>query len=169
MTRLDTPTADALPDAAHAAFEQLTGASRMPPLYRQIGNSPEALVGYLGCEQALVDGVLTELDRETVKLAVSVHNRCAFCIKTHTTKAQTAGMDERDVAAIRGGEAPSDARAAAIRNATLQLLSGTELGDAERDRLSDVGVTQAGLVEIALAMAAISFTNWFNHINHTPG
>lgn len=168
MTTLDTPTPEQIPAAVHATFERLTGATRMPPLYRQIGNSAETLGAYLNAELALSVGTLTTADIETVKLAVSVRNACAFCIKTHTTKAQAAGVSESDVGAILTGEAPSDPRLAAVYAACGQLLSGTELGESERAALEAAGIDQAGLVEIALAMATISFTNWFNHINHTP-
>ncbi|MEM7378239.1 MAG: carboxymuconolactone decarboxylase family protein [Pseudomonadota bacterium] len=168
MTLLDTPAPDALPEAVGHAFNTLTGQARMPPLYRQIGNSPGALAAYLGAEQALQDGALSTLDIETVKLVVSGHNRCAFCLKTHRAKAEAAGMSPHDIAAALAGNALSDARLEAIRVACVQLLGGAELGAAERRALEAAGFDQAGLVEIALAMATISFTNWFNHINHTP-
>ncbi len=168
MTTLDTPSPDDLPDTVHAAFERLTGANRMPPLYRQIGNSAEALGAYLNAELAIANGVLTPADIETVKLAVSVHNACAFCVKTHTAKAQAACIGPADVEAMLAGRSPADARLAAVYGVCAQLLSGTELGAAERSTAESAGIDQAGLVEIGLAMATISFTNWFNHINHTP-
>ncbi|MEM6987264.1 MAG: carboxymuconolactone decarboxylase family protein [Pseudomonadota bacterium] len=168
MTTLDTPSADSLPADVLNAFTRLTGAQRMPPLYRQIGNSSAALGAYLGAEQALKDGVLSPRDIETIKLLISGRNRCAFCIKTHRAKAEAAGMASQDINAALAGSALSDPRLDAIRGACEQLLAGDELGHAQRSALEANGVDQAGLVEIALAMAVISFTNWFNHINHTP-
>ncbi|MEM9603421.1 MAG: carboxymuconolactone decarboxylase family protein [Pseudomonadota bacterium] len=168
MTLLDTPAPEAIPESVVDAFTALTGQQRMPPLYRQIGNSPGALAAYLGAEQVLKDGVLSTLDIETVKLVVSGHNRCAFCLKTHRAKAEAAGLAPDDIEAALAGGAMSDARLEAIRVACVQLLCGTELGTVERRALDDAGIDQAGLVELALAMATIGFTNWFNHINHTP-
>lgn len=167
MTTLNTPDADDMTAEVRHAFSKLTGLECVPPLYRQIGNSTGALAAYLGIEQALKDGVLTRLDVETIKLVVSGHNSCTFCIQTHSAKAEAVGISHTDIDAAIKGDAMTDARQEAIRAACTQLLGGRKLSDELRAALDDSGMDEAGLVEMALAMASISFANWFNHINHT--
>lgn len=164
---LNTPSASEFNDAIHLQFTALTGLDKMPPVYRQIGNSQSALSAYLAMEQCLVDSKISDFDIEVIKLARSAANQCEFCIGNHRRKGKAAGLSDEDIERLAAGLAPQDPRALSIYQLLDQLLAGGDLPQWAERTLEDLGYDDGMRVELAMAVATISFTNWFNHINHT--
>lgn len=107
-------TATAVP-AAKPLFEAIADAKGfVPNVYAVYGDLPVAMGGFAGLTSAFGASSLTPAEREVIQLAVSVANRCHYCVAGHTAFAEEAGLDAAHVDAMRNGQDPDDARLGAL-------------------------------------------------------
>lgn len=166
MSRLNTCDESQLQDATLDALEPTRINGALAPVYLQIANSEVALQAYLQMEAALRASGLSLKEIEAIKLAVSQHNQCDYCLSVHTVKSKGAGIDKSDQLSIRRGDTLEDPRLNAIVQVTHHLLKQPgSLPKPMLDMLLRVGVDARQMVDIALAISTISFTNLFNHFN----
>lgn len=170
MSRLASrPVLDATGPAA-ALFGAIHGAlGKVPNAYRDIGsNSPVVLESVLALDASLRKTSLSARDIEVVKLAVSSANGCDYCVAAHSLMGKMAGLDRAALAALRDGVATGNPRDDALaRFARLLLTTRGTVDGAELEAVKAAGIGDAQIVEIALAITAITLTNLFNRINDT--
>ena len=166
MSRLKTRSEHELQDATLDALEITRNNGALAPVYLQIANSEAALQAYLQMEAALRASGLSLREVEAVKLLVSQHNQCDYCLSVHSVKSKAAGLSEAEQQTIRKNEALADARLNAIVATAWALLKqpGT-LPEQQLNTLRQAGLDDRQLVDIALAISTITFTNLFNHFN----
>lgn len=170
MSRIVTPALETATGATAEVYAQVKkAAGKVPNAYAAIGaHGPAALAAILQADGVLAAGSLDKQDRETVKLVVSAAAGCDYCVAAHSMMGKMAGLSPEALKRIRAGEPTGDAkRDALIRFVrTLATTRGT-LDLAELSAIQAAGYTDAQLVDIALAMAVVVFTNVFNRINDT--
>lgn len=170
MSRLfNQPVAEATGHAAQLYTAIKAAVGLVPNAYANIGsNSPVALETLLNIDGALKKGSLGAKEGEVVKLVVSQAADCDYCLAAHTLIGKKTGLSKEDILAIRRGTPSSDARMDTLANFTRALIStkGTVPASAV-DKIKAVGFSDAQIVEIALAITSITFTNLFNRINDT--
>ena len=144
-------------------------AGKVPNLYVTVGSlSPDSLGVVLNIEGALAKSSLPKIDIEVVKLAVSEASGCDYCLAAHTLMGKAAGLTLHDIHNVRAGAATGDAKRDALVHFvhTLVKTSGT-LPASEVEALQAAGYSDRQLIEIALAVASITFTNLVNRMNDT--
>lgn len=168
MSRLFTLDPDQLSAAAMNALEPVRQNGKISDVYLQFANSEPALIAYLGMEAAIRAGSLEPREIEAVKLRISELSQCEFCLAVHTMKAKVAGLNSEDQMCIRKGQPLGEPRLDALMSIVNHVYHkrGT-LPKAIVDQARDVGITDASLVDLTMAMATILFTNITNHINDT--
>lgn len=170
MSRLfNQPVSESSGHAAQLYAGIKAAVGLVPNAYVNIGsNSPMVLETLLNIDGALKKGVLGVKEGEVVKLVVSQAAECDYCLAAHTLIGKKTGLSKEDILALRKGAPSSDARLDALANFTREAIStkGT-LPAAVLENIKNVGFTDAQIVEIALAIASITFTNLFNRINNT--
>ncbi|QTQ86097.1 carboxymuconolactone decarboxylase family protein (plasmid) [Agrobacterium tumefaciens] len=169
-SRIDTPPAAAASGKTADVFAAIRKSVGMVPnAYAAIGalNTP-ALQAMLSADAALARGALSAQDRETVKLVVSAIAGCDYCVAAHSLAGKASGIPVDTVRAIRALEPTGDARRDALVRfvRVVQENSGT-IDQAELDAFRGAGFPDHAVVDVALAIAVISFTNVFNRINDT--
>ncbi len=168
MARLTTRKQDSLESDTLEALSPVLERGPLADVWLQFAASEPALRAYLSMEHALQNGALELREIEAIKLRVSTLNKCAFCVATHRVKARAAGLDSDAITAIREGQAVADQRLNAMLAIVNVLLeSPGTVPDALINQARDAGVGDAALMDIAMAMSAIFFTNVANHINDT--
>jgi uncharacterized peroxidase-related enzyme len=142
---------------------------KVPNSYIGIGgNSPVALEAVLSLEASLKKSNLSARDIEVVKLVVSQTTGCDYCLAAHTLLSKKMGLDREAILALRQARPSGDARNDALAKFVLQII--TTSGTVQPDVITEVkqaGVTDAQIVDVAMAVASIAFTNLFNRINDT--
>lgn len=168
MARLHAASDEEMGSELCEQLQSIVPGNKLPPVYRQMGNSAEALSAYLGMEAAINAGSLEPREAEAVKLAVSELNRCDFCLSVHTVKSKAAGLDADTQIQIRKGEATGDKRLDAIVSVARYFFEkpGT-LPDELMATIRDAGISDKNLLDIVLVTSTIFLTNTFNHINDT--
>ncbi len=168
MARLHTSTDQEMGAELCQQLDKVVPGNKLPPVYRQMGNSPEALSAYLAMEAGITAGSLEVREVEAVKLAVSELNKCDYCLSVHTFKAGKAGLDADAQRLIRQGRTTGEKRLDAIVAVARQffLQPGT-LPDEMMASVREAGITDQNLLDIVLATSTIFLTNTFNHLNDT--
>ena len=170
MSRLTTiRPEDATGPAAEVFAKLKKAAGKVPNAYTTVGtHSPEALSAALAFDVAVAAGTLGKADIEVIKLAVSEHAGCDYCVAAHTVMGKLAGLSGDDMKKVRAGVATGEAKRDALVT-YVRTLVGTRgtVPEAVVDAVRAAGYTDRQLIEINLAIASITFTNLVNRVNDT--
>ncbi|MFC4277608.1 carboxymuconolactone decarboxylase family protein [Achromobacter aloeverae] len=169
-SRIPTPAATDATGGTAEVFAAIRKAVGMVPnAYAAIGalNTP-ALQAVLSADAVLSRGTLSAQERETVKLVVSAIAGCDYCVAAHSLAAKASGIPVGTVRAIRTLEPSGDARRDALIRfvRVLQESQGT-ISSGEFEAFRAAGFADEAVVDVALAIAVITFTNVFNRVNDT--
>jgi uncharacterized peroxidase-related enzyme len=170
MPRLKTIDMSEAAGRAAELFQAVkTAAGKVPNSYVAIGgNSPIALEAVLDLEASLKKSSLSTRDIEVVKLVVSQTTGCDYCLAAHTLVSKKIGLTRETILALRQARPSGNARDDALARFVLHLIttSGTVRTDVVT-AIKLVGFTDTQIVDVAMAIATITFTNLFNRINDT--
>ncbi|WP_322012348.1 carboxymuconolactone decarboxylase family protein [Paraburkholderia sp. J12] len=170
MSRFTAIQPEAATGAAAELFAKIRkAAGKVPNLYATVGtHSPEALRMALELDAVIAGGALSKPDIETVKLAVSEVAGCDYCVAAHTMIGKFAGLAPQAMKQIRAGAATGDAKRDALVHFVRVLVTthGT-LPENEVNAIREAGYTERQIIEIALTVATITFTNLVNRVNDT--
>jgi uncharacterized peroxidase-related enzyme len=170
MSRINTPASiEASPAAARPLLEAVKKQiGSVPNLFRVVANSPAALEGYLGLNNALSKGQLDAKTRERIAIAVAEANGCGYCLSAHTYLGKNvAKLDDAEITANRSG-ASNDLKAnAAVRFAAKVVNARGHVSDADIAAVKAAGFDDAQVVEIVLHVALNRLTNYVNEVAKT--
>jgi len=170
MSRLTTIRPEDATGAAAEVFAKIKKAvGKVPNAYATVGtHSPEALGAALAFDAAVAASTLGKADIEVIKLVVSEHVGCDYCVAAHTLMGKRAGLSGDDMKQVRAGVASGDARRDALVT-YVRTLVGTRgtVPEAAVDAVRAAGYTDRQIIEINLAIASITFTNLVNRVNDT--
>lgn len=168
MAKLATRDEKSLSAECLEALEPTRMNGKIADVYLQFANSEPALMAYLNMEASLRKSSLSELEIESLKLLVSEINQCDYCLAIHTMKSRKAGIDKDMQMNIRGNRTTSNARVDALLDIVRAFFKQPgPLSDALLSSARVSGLTDQELVETAMAVSTIFFTNITNHINGT--
>ncbi|WP_027796705.1 carboxymuconolactone decarboxylase family protein [Paraburkholderia acidipaludis] len=170
MSRLTAIQPEAATGAAAEIFAKIRKAvGKVPNAYATIGShSPEALGAILGVEAVIAAGTLTKQEVEAIKLAVSEVAGCDYCVAAHTLAGKFSGLSPEAMKQVRAGEPTGDAkRDALVRYVRVLVTTRGTVPENEVNAIREAGYTERQIIEIALAVASITFTNLVNRVNDT--
>jgi uncharacterized peroxidase-related enzyme len=157
------------------AVERLADTQRamgmVPNMYGAIANSPGLLATYLdGYTRFRAESGFTPAEQEAVFLTVSRYNECEYCMAAHSFIADTMSKTPVEVTdAIRDDGPVDDERFAALIGMTRSLLATRgHPSEADVAAFRETGFTDAQLLELILAIAVKTISNWTNHLFRTP-
>lgn len=143
----------------------------IPNMYALMVNSPGLLKTYLeGYAQFRQESGFTPPEQEIVFLTISRENGCDYCVSAHSFIADKMSKVPLAVTnAIRDGKLIPDAKLAALSEFTRKMFVNRGLprrGDVEK--FLAAGYTDRHILEIVLAIAVKTLSNYANHLFHTP-
>lgn len=151
--------------------EALNKLGFIPNMYGVMANSPGLLDTYIhGYERFRESSGFTPAEQEVVLLAISRENGCAYCVAAHSFIAdRMSGVPAAVTDAIRDGVPIPDARLAALHDFARTLVVQRGLpGKADVAAFLAAGFTERHILEIVLAIAVKTLSNYANHLFHTP-
>lgn len=143
----------------------------IPNMFAVMANSPGVLETYLtGYELFRKESGLTPAEQEVVLLTISRENGCHYCVAAHSVLADNvSGVPAEVTDAIRDGTPVPDPKLRALSEFTRTLLAKRGRPDrAEVDAFLAAGYTERHILEIILAVAVKTLSNWSNHVFETP-
>jgi uncharacterized peroxidase-related enzyme len=143
----------------------------VPNMYAGMVNSPGLLKTYLsGYEQFRQNTGFSPIEQEVIFLTISRENGCSYCMAAHSVIADTASKVPAEVtAALREGRDIPDPQLAALSTFTRTLVAQRgKPSVAAVDAFLSAGYTETQVLEIILAIAVKTLSNYSNHLLHTP-
>lgn len=139
----------------------------IPNMYANMVNSPGLLETYLhGYEVFRKESGFTPVEQEVVFLTVSYLNGCDYCMAAHSVIADNMSKVPTEVTdAIREGEEIRDQKLQTLSAFTREmfLTRGRPSKEATEAFLS-AGYTERQILEIILALAVKTLSNYSNHV-----
>jgi uncharacterized peroxidase-related enzyme len=158
-------------DPAVAAVLQKAKAKMgmIPNMYANMANVPGLLETYLvGYDAFRAESGLDAAEQEVVLLAISRANGCTYCVAAHSAVADMAKIPPAVTEALRAGNALPDAKLDALATFTRAMLETRGLpARADIDAFFNAGYSDIHVLQILLAIAVKTISNYSNHLFHT--
>lgn len=142
----------------------------VPNMYRGMAIDPGLLSTYLhGYAHFREQANFTPPEQEVVFLTISLANGCDYCTAAHSMLAvKVSKLSEAHTQALRDGKPLDDAKLEALRRFTHHMWETRGLpSKAEAQAFKAAGYSDVHILEIILAMAVKTISNYANHVNHS--
>lgn len=164
---LNTAPVGALPilDAAQK------GMGFIPNLYAHLAEAPVALEAYKQLGALLEKSSLTPEEQQVVLIAVSVENRCEYCVAAHSFIARNrVKINGAHITALRGNNQLVDSKLNALAAFARAVVRerGWVRGGQELKDFYAAGYTQQNALEVILGVSMKTLSNYTNHLTDTP-
>lgn len=143
----------------------------IPNMYAMMANSPGLLETYLtGYDRFRKESGFTAAEQEVVFLTISRENGCHYCVAAHSFIADKfSGVAAAVTDAIRDGTPIPNPKLRALSEFTRILMAKRGRPDrADVGALLAAGYEERHILEIILAIAVKTLSNWSNHVFQTP-
>ena len=172
--RMTLPPVD--PSTAPARVKEPLEAAQkkmgmIPNMYTRMANAPGLFETYLsGYDRFRKDSGFTSAEQEAVLLTISVENGCEYCVAAHSTLADGPSKLAREVTdAIRGGTSVGDVKLRALTGLTRAVVATRGRPSVEVAKaFLDAGYTERQILEVVLAVAVKTISNYANSLYQTP-
>lgn len=161
-------TIDVATDVVKTTLEQQQrNFGFLPNMYQAMANAPGVLKTYLfGYQQFRQETEFTPCEQEVIFMVISRENGCEYCVGAHSFIADNmSGVPKEVTDAIRNGENIEDDKLQALATFTKILLNTRGLpAQAEVESFQQAGYSERQILEIILAMAVKTLSNYSNHL-----
>ena len=162
---LDLAPVDPLPEATQRYFDICTEKlGIIPNVLQSYSHNIEKLNSFAGLynDLMLAESGLSKLDREMIAVVVSAVNRCFYCLTAHGQAVRELSGDP-----ILGETLVMNYRVADLDSRTRAMLDfahdmtveSYKIEEADRQRLRDVGFSDAEIWDIAAVASFFNMTN----------
>lgn len=170
MTDFPIHTPETAPEAARPILAAAkAGWGFVPNLHAKLAEAPVALQAYGALFDLFGKSSFTPAEQQVVYMTANVIHECEYCTSGHTVLAQMAKLDPAAIEALREGRPLPDARLQALHAFTRAVILGRgRVAPAEVDGFLAAGFDRPQVLEILVAIAAKTISNYANHIAGTP-
>jgi len=143
----------------------------IPNMYAYMANAPGLLDTYLhGYEYFRYHSLFTPVEQEVVFLIISRENGCNYCMAAHSMLADKQSRVPTKVTdAIRDYEPiPDDKLAALARFTGVMVETRGRPSQTDVEAFLEAGYSERHILDIILAQAVKTISNYSNHLFHTP-
>ncbi|SEL02912.1 carboxymuconolactone decarboxylase family protein [Halomonas daqiaonensis] len=141
----------------------------VPKMYEGMAKAPGVLDTYLhGYELFREDSGFAPPEQEVVFLTISRLNGCSYCMSAHSMLGEKMSEVPADVLeALRNDKPIADERLAALSEFT-KVMFETRGKPTQSDAKAflDAGFEEQQVLQIVLALAVKTLSNYANHVNH---
>ena len=170
MPEFPTHTPETAPEASRPALAELKAKRGfVPNLHARLAEAPAALQAYTGLVALVAASSLTPAEQQVVYMTANVIHECEYCTAGHSALARNAGLDAAAIEALREGGPLADPRLQALRAFTAAVvLERGRVQPGELEGFLAAGFTRAQVLEVLVAVAAKTISNYANRIAGTP-
>jgi AhpD family alkylhydroperoxidase len=163
-------TPETAPEAARPILAGTkAGWGFVPNLHGKLATAPVALQAYAQLFELFGQTSFSPAEQQVAYLTVSAIHECEYCVSGHSVLAQKSGLDAATIEALREGGKLPDARLQALRAFAAGLVHGRgRVQPGELNAFLAAGYTEAQALELLVAVAAKTISNYANHLAGTP-
>lgn len=141
----------------------------LPNIMGVFAESPQALQAYLKLDELMNETSFTPVETQVVLMTISSENDCEYCMAAHSTAAKGTDMNDDVLEALRNKQPLPDKKLEVLRQYTLGIMrNGGHPEEDTIDKFLEVGYAQQQALEIVLATAMKTLSNYTNHLASTP-
>lgn len=143
----------------------------IPNLYAHLAESPATLQAYKQLGTLLEQSAFTPEEQQVILVAVSVENRCAYCVAAHSFIARNMVKIPADtITALRSGGTLPNTKLNALATFTRAVVRerGWVADSHELKNFFAAGYTQQQVLEVVLGVSMKTLSNYINHLTDTP-
>lgn len=170
MSNFTVHTIETAPQESKAILEQVKGKyGFVPNLMGVFAEAPEILKAYIQLDGLIKETALTPQEQQVVLLSISYDNACDYCMAAHTGAAKQAGVDAPTIEALRNDSKISDEKLRAL--STFARRVTVTRGEVSAQEIADfkaAGYTNRHVLDVILAVAIKTVSNYTNHVAETP-
>jgi uncharacterized peroxidase-related enzyme len=169
MSRFMPATLDNAPEGSRATLAQVNNNyGFVPNLLGTFAHSPEALEGYLALGELLARTDFDATEQQVLLLTISRENGCEYCVAAHSTVAAGQNVPAAVIDAVRDGETIAEPRLEALsRFATAVVEQRGRVSPNQLEAFIDAGFAERQVLDIILATAMKTLSNYTNHLART--
>lgn len=171
LTTLGMLTTAQAPDGSREILEQATAQTGMVPnMYAEMANSPGLLGTYrFGYDEFRSRSGFTPAEQEVTFLAISRFNGCIYCVSVHSAIADGNKVPTEVTDAVRDGMPIADDKLQALNVfVTTMVESRGRPEETDLKAFLAAGYSENHVLEIILAIAIKTISNYSNHVFDTP-
>lgn len=142
----------------------------VPNVVKIMASSPALTQSYVNLQKNLKEhGSLSQAEINIVQLAISVENKCAYCVAGHTMAGKMFfKTPEVHMTAVRNRQNLSDPKLQALRNFAIAVYQGHGYPEQKYvDEFYQAGYTHAQSLDVVACIAAKVMTNFTNNLAGT--
>lgn len=168
MKHFNVPEINQVPEENAKTLESLKKSlGFVPNVYAFLANSAYGMPAYLELTKKKL--AFTPKEKEVISLTASEIRKCKYCLSAHTQTAKKSGFTDEQIIEIRKGEISFNPKFASLAEMTKSIINHNGNVDAQTiDNFYDNGYTDAQLVDLTIAIAIISITNYLNNVTKIP-
>jgi uncharacterized peroxidase-related enzyme len=141
----------------------------VPNIFAVIAESPTALASFADLNQRFAQSNFNPTEREIIQTAVSVENRCAYCVAGHTAFADMQNVPSDPINAVRNNQPIDDSKLEALNQFTRLLVTKKRMiMDDELEQFLAAGYTRAQVLDVIIGICVKTFSNIANNVINTP-
>lgn len=143
----------------------------VPNMYAGMANAPGLLDTYLhGYEHFRKNSSFSSVEQEVVFLVISRENSCHYCMAAHSMLADKQSQVPPEVTeAIRDYRVIPDKKLEALARFTAIMVESRGRPDRKDvEAFLNAGYSERHILDIILAQAVKTLSNYSNHLFHTP-
>lgn len=171
MSKLAIHSKESAPEGARpflSAVEKKFGF--LPNLMKVLAGSPIAIQAYLQLSELFEKSAFTPREQQLILLAVSQENQCGYCVAAHSMIARNmVKVSNDEIEQVKSGNHLSDKKSDALVTFVRQLVKSRGfVSDENLQTFLSQGFEQRHVLELIVAIAMKTISNYSNHIAHTP-
>ena len=170
MTRFPLHTLETAPEAAKPILHNVQRSyGFIPNLIAIMAQSPATAEAYTTLMGLFEKSAFEEIEKQLILLAVSKENECSYCLAAHGKVAAMKGVPAALIQAVRAGVPIADERLQLLVALVRSIVATRGWPEpALSERFFELGYTPQHYLEIVLAVALKTLSNYVNHAANTP-
>ncbi|MEH6651563.1 MAG: carboxymuconolactone decarboxylase family protein [Motiliproteus sp.] len=166
MIDFPSHTLDSAPEVTRPMLEGVQQRfGFIPDIYAKMAEAPAALESYLAMSEIFSRSSLTPQQQQVVLLAVSIENRCEYCVAAHTMVAtKMAQVDADVVESLRNGHNSADKKLQALADFTRVVVRERGfIPQVALEQFLAAGYLRSQILEVILGVSIETLSNYSNH------
>lgn len=156
-------------DAAEIIGKVKSKYGFVPNLLGALAEAPPAAEAYLALGDAVGASSFTPTERHVVWFTINAYHECHYCMAAHTGIAKMEKIPEDVIETARSGGDYADPKLQALKMFTVRMLDARGWPtDADLEELFAAGYAKRTVLEVILAIAHKTISNYTNHVVQTP-
>ncbi|MEM9624639.1 MAG: peroxidase-related enzyme [Pseudomonadota bacterium] len=170
ISRFDVPALEDLPDDLREKIEVIAEKSGfVPNVFMALARRPDELRAFFAYYEALMEreGGLSKAEKEMIVVATSATNRCPYCVVSHGALLRIFSKNPLlgEQVAVLYEKADITERQKTMLDAAMVLAKEPHaFGEADVERLKDVGFSDDDIWDIGAITAFFAMSNRMAHL-----